>query len=185
MVTLLRDAELSKAADVSIAFSGEAELTSLKKEFGDDPIGYLEKHGFHAEVKRICINKLSLALHADMLHFIHEALKALEKRKTTVAFALLRKPLKENLFFTAWMCANEDEFFKKFSDSPPDTMESERLPKSKRRQVLADAIKRLEIKTFADADVIYDFIYEKGTHQGLAILFDKATHLVTSRGVHL
>ncbi|MGA3310489.1 MAG: hypothetical protein ABSD08_18045 [Xanthobacteraceae bacterium] len=182
---MLRDAELSKAAHVSIEFSEEEQLASITKEFGQDPIGYLEKHGYHTEVKRICINQLSLALFADMMHFVHEALKALEKRKTTVALALLRKPLKENLFFAAWMCADEDEFFHKFAKSPPDEMESERLSASKRRQVLADAIKKLDPKTFSDADVIYDLIYEKKTDRGLANLFDKATHLVTSRGVHL
>ncbi len=180
-----RDAELSKAAHVSIKFSEEEQLASITKEFGQDPIAYLEKHGYHSEVKRICINQLSLALFADMMHFVHEALKALEKRKTTVAFALLRKPLKENLFFAAWMCADEDEFFRKFTESPPGEMESERLPASKRRQVLADATKKLDLKTFSDADVIYDLIYEKKTDRGFANLFDKATHLVTSRGVHL
>ncbi len=185
MVTLLREAELSKAAHVSIKFSSVQQAKEFETHADGDPITCLQRLGFHDDVKRISINQLCLALFSDMLHFIHEALKALEKRKTTVAFALLRKPLRENLFFAAWMCANEDEFFKKFADSPSDQMESEALPKAKRVQILADAIKQLDFKSFLAADLIYSIIYEKVTDRGFAILFDKAMHLVTSRGLHL
>lgn len=45
------------------------------------------------------------------LYFVHEALKALEKRKFAVAFTLLRKPLKESLMFATWICADEEDFF--------------------------------------------------------------------------
>jgi len=62
---------------------------------------------------------------------VHEALKALEKRKFVVAFALLRKPLKQSLMFATWICADAQNFFTQLERSPADYMEEKDLPKER------------------------------------------------------
>ena len=72
-------------------------------------------------------------------------MKALEKRKFTVALALLRKPFKENLFLAAWACADEEGFHRALADGPDQHMAGRRLQPGKRKDIFAAAIAKLDV----------------------------------------
>jgi hypothetical protein len=180
MVSLLKQAETYRVSTVQYTFKNDAEAEAFKKH--NDPISFFLENGQRDVAMQITLNQVSLALYADLLHFVHEALKALEKRKFVVAFALLRKPLKQSLMFATWMCADSQNFFTQLERSPADYMEEKDLPKERRLELLKTAISRLENADFFDAQLIYDIVFDKNLETGLAPLFDKAAHLVTSRG---
>jgi hypothetical protein len=180
MVSLLREAEAHRVSTVKYTFQSEEEAAAFEKQ--NDPLAFFIANGRRDLAMRITLNQVSLALYADLLHFLCEALKALEKRKFTVAFTLLRKPLKQSLMFATWMCADEQDFFTQLEQSPADYMEEKDLPKGRRIELLDRAIARVEDPSFFDAKLIYTIVFDKDSETGLAPLFDKAAHLVTSRG---
>ncbi|MGN6210028.1 hypothetical protein [Asticcacaulis sp.] len=86
-----------EANDDGVSFNIETEEDLHLFKSGIHPLDFLAQSGREALERRAVINHMSRALYADMLHFIYEGLIALEKRKFSVAFALLRKPFKEGM----------------------------------------------------------------------------------------
>ncbi len=180
MVSLLREAEAHRVSVVKYTFKDAAEAEAFEKR--DDPISFFIESGRRDLASQITLNQVTLALYADLLHFLHDALKALEKRKFAVAFTLLRKPLKQNLMFATWMCADEQDFFTQLERSPADYMEEKDLPKDRRIELLKKSIERIENPSLFNAELLYGILFDKNSERSLAPLFDKAAHLVTSRG---
>lgn len=178
MATLLQAARVHETATVTVQFDDQAEADAFSA--ADDPITHLYQTGRREAAQRITLNQVSLAIYSDLLHFLFESLRALEKRKFTVAFALLRKPLKENLLFASWVCAAEDEFFDRLLRSPADHMEAKDLPPQRRLELIKATVARFPIK-FVNPEALHILLFDKNNPRGLAALFDKATHLVTSR----
>ena len=123
---------------------------------------------------------LIISLTYDLLNFLFEALRCLEKRKFTVAFALLRKPLKENLLFLAWILADEAEFIAKFEANTYNNLKG--VQPEKRIQIFDRAVEMLPMREAFDGETIHDLIYSKELPHGFEIAFQQATHLVTSKG---
>lgn len=115
-----------------------------------------------------------------MLHFVYEAMRALEKRKFAVAFSLLRKPFKEGLLIAAQMCVDESALFAKLKTNAANLLNRRELNEQRTRQLLRDAVsKACKGPTIVQADMIYDAVFDRKNALGLAGLFDKATHLIT------
>lgn len=129
------------------------------------------------------VSHLVLGLTSDMLHFLHESLKCFEKRKFAVGFALLRKPLKENLLFLSWLLGNEDDFITRFEKNNYSTLNG--VTPERRAQLISDAISRLATKEAFAADLIDDLIFSKTHERGFESIWQRATHLITSQGTSL
>jgi hypothetical protein len=178
MVAVLQEARMHGIGDVEVTLEEEDQA----RAFQDDPIASLLENGKRDDAKRIVLNQVTIALYSDLLHFLYEGLTALAKRKFSVAFALLRKPLKESMMFASWVCADEEDFFDRLLRSPADHMEEKDLPESRRLDLLRAAVSNLPLTSISDAQLIYDIVFNRKLDSGLAPLFDKAMHLVTSRG---
>ena len=133
--------------------------------------------------KHHLVSHLLLALTSDMLHFLYEALTCFEKRKFSVGFSLLRKPLKENLLFLAWILGDTDDFIARFeannSKTLGGTFENQRL------EIFAKAISKLPTNEAFSADLMHDLIFSKTNPNGFEPVWQRATHLVTSQGTLL
>jgi hypothetical protein len=163
------------------AEEGQVSTVNVHLDEGE-ALEFLMQSGRRDLAMRVTLNNASLALYADLLHFLCEALKALERRKFAVAFTLLRKPLKQNLMFATWMCADESDFFTQLERSPADHMEDKNLPPERRLSLMRQALQQTLDPTAFNAQLLHDILFDKNLANGLAPLFDKAAHLVTSRG---
>lgn len=166
------------AGQVKIEFESEADVAAM--QHAKDPIEFLIKTGRAEEEKRLAVNHICAALIPDMLHFIFEGLKALEKRKFTVAFSLFRKPFKEAMPLLAMICANEDDFINSFRTGTSTYFDGKNFNAPFKKELISDALKSLGGVSFGDADTIFDICLNMNNEMGLAQLFDKATHLFTS-----
>jgi hypothetical protein len=178
ILDVMKQALSARIADVHFEFKSEDE----KKAFAaaSDPITFCLENGRSNVAKRIVLNQLVLPLYADALHFIFESLKALEKRKYTIAFALLRKPFKYSLLFLTWIFADEDDFYARLASDPGESFNEQKISKEKRKTLLADAIAGLHFNSCFDCETIYGMVFDRNNPSGLTQLFDKANHLVTS-----
>lgn len=180
MVGLLKGAEEALASTLNIPLESPEEADLFMKR--EDPIGYFLDRGKVDVARRIALNRVTPALFSDFLHFIYESLSCLERRKFVVAFALLRKPMQQNLLFASWMLADESVFFEDLRRSPADHMEEHKFPASRRVQIFRAALSKVGHYGLLDATLINEIIYDKELPRGFAHLFAKANHLVTSRG---
>lgn len=156
-------------------------LTEQGVENGElDMLSFLKKHNIIEPYKHHLISHLVLALTSDMLHFLYEALSCFENRKFSVAYSLLRKPLKENLLFLSWILGDEDDFLERFSANNYQTLNG--IGKERQIEIFAAAIKKLATKEAFDAPLVREIIYSKNISSGLEPIWQRATHLITSHG---
>ena len=145
-----------------------------------DILEFMKNHKLIEPYKHHIRSHVTLALTSDMLHFLYEALSCFEKRKFSVAFSLLRKPLKEHIFFLSWLLADEDDFISRFEANNHTTFN--RISKEKKIEVFNKAIDKFAINETFDAELIWDMIYSKSHHNGFEPILQRATHLITSQG---
>ena len=177
MTRLLVQMELQKVSHISFEIGSEEDRQLL--ESGIHILDFLNKSGRGDLERRAVINHLCIALYADMLHFIYEGLRALEKRKFSVAFTLFRKPFKEGILIAAQMCADEEVFFDQMKVDAKNLLSRQRLDKAGIQSLLDSALKACRHSSLISADRIYDTVFDRKNDAGLAVLFDKAAHLVT------
>jgi hypothetical protein len=178
MADVMRQAEAARIATVNVRFKDEEEANNFAA--ADDPITFFLDNGRPDVAKRITMNHVVIPLYSDILHFVYEGLKALEKRKYAVAFSLFRKPFKYSLMFVTWLFADEDDFFDRLRTEPADSFDDRKITPEHKRELLRKAIALLPHNEFLDADVIYGMAFDRDNPRGLAQYFDKAAHPVTS-----
>lgn len=172
MVARLKEVEESRAHHVRV-FLDNDEIRRV--ESGSVPLLHLlSQTGRQDKERRIAINHISVTLFADMLHFVFEGLRALEKRKFTVALCLLRKPFREGMLISARMCSDENLFMDTFSNNVSDLTKNH-----DRDHVIEEALKRCRALLFTNSKHVLNSFFDKGMDYGLAKYFDLATHYVT------
>ncbi|MGV0910409.1 hypothetical protein [Martelella sp. FOR1707] len=176
MAGLLIRMETEKAADVSFNISPEEKEKILEYE---NILDYLSDSGREEIERRVVINHICNSLFADMLHFIYESLKSFEKRKFTVAYSLLRKPLKEGLLLLSFMCADEKLFFQTLKNDSKSLLNRKDLDESGKRRLISQALEKIRVSSFTTPDYIYDTLFNFKNDSGMSQIFDKATHFVT------
>ena len=177
MTGLLVQMEIQKAGHIRFEIESEEDKQLLRS--GIHILDFLEKSGRGDLERRAVVNHVCNALFSDMLHFIYEALRSLEKRKFAVALCLLRKPFKEGMLIAAQMCADEVTFFDKMKTDAKNLLNRKELNKARIKALLASAISASRGSSFTSSDALYDTVFNYQNDHGLAGLFDKATHLVT------
>lgn len=184
-VRLLKEYAEKRAEDVKLKF--DSKITA--KEFrriakAEGPIEALRRTGYPNEAKRIVLNQITMRMVSDCLHHVFEALRCLEKRKVVVALNLLRKPLKDNLTYLAWMLGDEDEFYNEFMTGEPERLTHSRLG-NKRLEIFAKAIAHTQLANMLDASILNAALFDRRHADGLEGYFQHAVHLVTVQHLEL
>jgi len=138
------------------------------------------QNGHESTIRELYYRQITAALLSDLLHFLYEALRCSAKGKITVSYALLRKPLKENLFYLEWLLADPVDMIRAFDAEQPSSKNVRSVSETRKREIIRRAVEQTESGHWFDADLIYDFRYNKQFVLGFENLFQKANHLVTS-----
>lgn len=154
------------------------EFKSLKSE---NLFIWLEQHGYQDTINILYYKKIIPALLTDFLHFIYEALECSRKGKLTVCYALLRKPLKENLFYLEWLLANPEGFMKSFDKGELKELKINQVFKDEMKvKIIEEAQLRTEKEKWIDPRLLYSLRYDKKANHGFEQGCQKATHLITT-----
>lgn len=122
------------------------------------------------------------ALLSDFCHFLYEALSCSQKGKLTVAFALLRKPLRETLHYLEWMLASPDEFLSTLYSEDAIALSFSRIgDPSRLKNVIALAVERCIHSDALDPDLIYRVRFDREFEGGLDSMCNQAMHLITTK----
>jgi len=123
--------------------------------------------------------QIFVAVLSDYCHFIYEALSCSRKGKLTVAYSLLRKPLKDNLFILEWLLGDPADFIDRFYNDRADSFDPTKLSKERKTEIIDAAIKETGEEGI-DSELIYDLRYDRAHPHGFAGICDQAAHLVTT-----
>ncbi|MEJ6395003.1 hypothetical protein V8J82_17195 [Gymnodinialimonas sp. 2305UL16-5] len=182
---LLVEYEQAEAHVVSFSFRNKADAKAFNRQATkDDPITAMRAGGYEAEVRKVVLNQITMAMVSDYLHHIYEALRCLEKRKVVVALNLLRKPLTDNLLYLSWMLGDEDGFYHTFTTNSPRGITPSIL-KSRRAEILSSALAMTEVADVLNAEFIDRALFNRAKQAGFQKLFQHAVHLVTVQRVEL
>lgn len=183
LVETLISGEKAEIYNIIVEFEDEKHADQMAKYDSEEALDWMQKNGYGDQVRLLFFKNLCAALLSDFLHFIYESLQCSAKGKLTVAFALLRKPLKENLFYLEWLLARPADFLDRFEASHPDRF---RLPhisdgeESEHLKIIREALEKTDAGDWLDADYIHEIRFKKNSFFGLEPTWQQANHLVTT-----
>lgn len=183
LVETLKSAEEANVFNSIIQFKDESHGKAVEGLSGEEFILWLENNGYKEEVLVLYYKQLCAALLSDFLHFIYESLKCSRKGKLTVAYALLRKPLKENLFYMEWLLARPGDFLDRFEKENPHRFKlpfPEEPIESEHIAIIKEAIENTRAGKWMPPGFIHELRFKKDSPISLEPLWQKANHLVTT-----
>ena len=184
-VHMLKEYAEKDAGLVTVNFQSDITAKQFQEiAKAEDAVEALRKTGYPEEAKRVILNQITMAMASDCLHHIFEGLKCLEKRKIVVALNLLRKPLKDNLVYLAWMLGDEQEFYNEFITGDPERLTHKKLG-NVRAEIFSKAIAKTELGSLINAAVLNALLFDRGNGDGLEMLFQHAVHLITVQYIEL
>lgn len=143
-------------------------------------LDWLRHTGRHDIADSVTERMLLRSILSDMCQFLFEAIECAAKGKISVAFALLRKPCRDHLFFLEWILADRDAFLAEFRKGPKAIDICTLLNTDVMKHIVEDSVQKSEYAKFVDADVIWDLRFDKSADWGYERLWNQAIHLVTT-----
>lgn len=179
--TLLRYGDEEQTFSVRISHQGlsATALETLNAAKGEALVQWMEHNGFGAKVRDMTERQVIAALLADANASFFEALGCSAKGKLTIAFALIRKPLRENLMLLEYLLADRDGFLATLDNDNAKLELRTTRKKSKALPIITEAVKRTSVPDTFDPSFLFDLRYAEHKHYSLVPVLDKATHLIT------
>jgi len=116
LTKFLVSGEQSGVFTASVQFEDKSEAASFGE--AEDIFDWLEATNRLDDRARVLKAMVLPAVLSDMLHCLYEALECSRKGKLNVTYALIRKPLQENLFVLESIVLDEAGFAEKLATSP-------------------------------------------------------------------
>lgn len=172
--------------NVEFEFSSKKDARKFEKlnMSGESLWNWLDNNNYRWVTEQLVAKQCLVALLSDLCQYMYESLLCSKKGKLSVAYSLLRKPLKDNLFYLEWLLADPTKFRDSFNLSNPDDFSLSSISKEKKFHIITSAIASSKHKEWLSPEFIYDLRYNKNVPYGFECLWNKATHLVTNFKSH-
>ena len=168
--------------NVKFNFSSKRDARKFEKSnlSGESLWNWLDNNNYGWVTEQLAAKQCLVALLSDFCQYMYESLICSKKGKLSVAYSLLRKPLKDNLFYLEWLLADPAEFRDSFNLSNPDDFSLSSISKERKHQIITNAIILSKYEEWLSPEFIYDLRYNKSVPYGFESLWNKSTHLVTN-----
>lgn len=162
-------------------FSHKLEIKQDIDHSTENILEWLNFNGYQIDSCLFTYKVTALGLISDMMGFVYESLSCARKLKVQIAYSLLRRPLKDDLFYLELMYADMVYFLEEFLfkyDGPVKPIE--RFPKETKIQLISESLKKYDNQFFFSPELLYDIRFNKSCLYGLEYLFQKSNHLITT-----
>lgn len=176
LVELLRAGGESGTFQHELPFSDDSDRIAF--DAAEDVFQWLETSGRardRADLLRLIVFP---ALLSDFLHFVYEALESSRTAKLAVCYALIRKPIQENLFLLETIAIDAHHFSQQLSTSPQRLRAQKAGGLDVHERRIADTLAVLEDERF-DARYLTRLRYDRAANDGFDGLCNRAIHLFT------
>lgn len=147
-----------------------------------DALDWFKLNNRTDELCTVLSRRIFMSILGDFCNFIYESLQAAMKGKMNVAYALLRKPLQDELLIFEQLLIDKKGFIDKFYHlGKPEHYDPSAWNKSLDKfQIISAAFAKLKNKFAMDKQIIYDLRFNKNSASGLYGITNRAIHLVTT-----
>lgn len=177
LVRWLKWFDENKQCQVSIKFKNDMEMQDFQDKAEADIMWWLENNGYKDEMYELNRRHILCSLVADFCHYMLESFNCASKMKPAVAYALLRKPLRDNLAYVEWLRDDPKDLIDKLLHGTPEEYDL-----SHKKDVKRERINRIYEKYgIQRVQNMFEFRYEKNSEMSLERIWNKANHLVTTQ----
>jgi hypothetical protein len=177
MAQLLVSSEKSGVYSATFEFLDEEDRLAF--EAAEDVFDWFDRTDRVEEKSEFLRLTVFPALLSDALHFIYEALECSRKAKLNVAYALIRKPIQENLFVLESIAVGLAEFSGKFENSPMLLRAQKAGGIEVHRARLTKIIELLALQDRFDANYLAQLRYDRNVEDSFDGVCNQAMHLFT------
>lgn len=177
LVELLHSGEEYGIFTASFEFQDEDERAMLSASA--DVFEWFERTGRKSDRNDVLRRTLLQAVLSDFLHFIYEALETSRKGKLTTAYALLRKPLQDNLFLLEAIATDLESFSEKFVEDPLKLQARTAGDRKAHASRIGRVLEVIAETDRFDPDFLAEVRYDKSSEDSFAGSSNQALHLFT------
>lgn len=146
-------------------------------------LDFLKENELNDDIENILTKHILLSISSDFVNFVFESLNCAKKCKSTVAYALSRKPFTDELLLLEQLLVDRKDFIHKFFHiGEPKNYDPSYNYKKKEiiKETIEKAITKLKMNFFYSKDFIYELRYDKSLVRGINGISNKALHIVTT-----
>ncbi|MGB3152013.1 MAG: hypothetical protein WBB27_15255, partial [Maribacter sp.] len=143
-------------------------------------LDWLKTNGLNDEIRQVLVKHVTMSVLADFVNFIFESLSCAMRGKMSVAYALLRKPLTDELLIFEQILDNDEDFINRFFHDGEPSNYDPRARNIDKRKIIANALKKSKPNIVFNSELIYDLRYGKTLGKGINGISNHALHIVTN-----
>lgn len=153
---------------------------------GEEFVQFLLDNGRHDEVTTLTVKRIVTSVIEDFVGFLSESMNAIKSRKFTVAYALLRKPMMDELLMFEQILNDKKEFIQRYYIQGDVKLydPSDKKFASQKQSIVADAVAKLPLKGLFNEKDLYNIRYDGNIKYGLYMPMNQALHIVTTHNGH-
>jgi len=179
LAEIYKDLNYEELKKTNIKFKGNEKQLDELRNGSLNALDWLKLNEMNSEIEIVLTKQLLLSVVHDFLSFMFESMHCAKRGQVVVAYALLRKPLTDELLILEQLLGNRTEFIDKFFHSGnPDEYDPSNKNVNK-KDIIEQAIKKLRIGIFTSSDFIYDLRFNKSYEAGINGISNHALHIVT------
>lgn len=146
-------------------------------------LDYLKENQLNNDIENILTKHILLSISSDFANFVFESLNCAKKCKSTVAYALSRKPFTDELYLLEQLLVDRTNFIDKFFHigKPLNYDPSYNFTKKEIiKETIEKTTNKLKLNYFISNELIYKLRYDKTLVRGINGISNKALHIVTT-----
>lgn len=145
-----------------------------------DILDWLKTNKRNDDLVTILTKHITMSVVSDFVNFIYESLSCAKRGKMSVAYALLRKPLTDELLILEQILFDPHEFIQRFYHSGDPASYDPSHGKIDKREIIRNALSKAKPNIIFTEDLIYELRYDKSSPSGINGISNHALHIVTS-----
>lgn len=181
LTEIYNDLNYENLKRTDIKFKGDEKKLDEFRNGSINALDWLKLNEMNMEIEIVLTKQLLLSVVHDFLSFMFESMHCAKRGQIVVAYALLRKPLTDELLILEQLLGNRTEFIDNFFHlGSPDSYDPSKKSVEDRKLIIDHAIKKLRIRLFTSSDFIFDLRYNKSFEAGINSATNNALHIVTT-----
>jgi hypothetical protein len=179
---MLRQADRKKLTGITFDLTNDEQVQSFSK--AEDMFEWMDTNGLHDSSLKLFESHVFFSLLKDFCYYVFESISCAERGKVTVAYTLLRKPIRDNLLYLEWLLSDKEEFYNKFlygNVSDFDLSNYKVFTKDRISEIVKSASQKSYMgKAINTNNLVYRFRFNNSEDIGLQRIWNQSMHLVTT-----
>lgn len=141
---------------------------------------FMKANGLNKELTEILTKHITMSVLGDFIDFVYESLSCAQRGKMSVAYALLRKPLTDELLIFEQLLVAPVDFVRLYFHVGDPKGYDPSGPNLNRLQIIQDVFNVSDPGPLYTTDLVHGLRYDKQNPSGINGVSNQALHIVTT-----